>query len=120
MKLGEHRLQLLASRERASYAKARVEVHERLDGSLAVYHEGKCLAIKEAPKEAGALRARSGPRAKGQVCIGVSAGEIIPKSAGMKFPTPEYTPSKYGLGGEGCFRWRNGSGSGSWTGKGCR
>ena len=24
----------------------------------------------------------------------VSAGEIIPKSAGMKFPTLEYTPSK--------------------------
>jgi transposase len=64
VKLGEHRLQIMASRERASYAKARVEVHERLDGSLAVYHEGKCLAVKEAPKEASALRARSGARAK--------------------------------------------------------
>ncbi len=67
VKFGEHRLQILASRERASYAKARVEVHERLDGSLAIYHEAKCLATKEAPKEAGALRARSGPRAKAQV-----------------------------------------------------
>ncbi len=77
VKFGEHRLQLLASRERASYAKARVEVHERLDGSLAVYHEGKCLAIKEAPKEAGALRARSGPRAKALVSMGVTTAEPI-------------------------------------------
>jgi transposase len=70
VKLGEHRLQILASRQRASYAKARVEVHERLDGSLAVYHEGKCLAVKEAPKEAPALRARSGARAKALVSEG--------------------------------------------------
>lgn len=75
VKFGEHRLQILASRERASYAKARIEVHERLDGSLAVYQEGKCLAIKEAPKEAGALRARSGPRAKGLVSIGATPTE---------------------------------------------
>jgi len=77
VRFGQHRLQLLASRERASYAKARVEVHERLDGSLAVYHEGKCLTIKEAPKEAGALRARSGPRAKGQACIGATTTEPL-------------------------------------------
>ncbi len=77
VKFGEHRLQLLASRERASYAKARVEVHERLDGSLAVYHEGKCLAIKEAPKEAGALRARKGPRAKAQVRTAATPTEPI-------------------------------------------
>lgn len=57
--LGEHRLQILASRERESYARAQVEVHERLDGSLAVYHEGKCLTTREAPKEAPVLRARN-------------------------------------------------------------
>lgn len=62
VKLGEHRLQLEPSRERATYARARVEVHERLDGSLAVYHGGKCVATQEAPKEAPALRARSGER----------------------------------------------------------
>ena len=77
VKFGEHRLQLLASRERASYAKARVEVHERLDGSLAVYHEGKCLTTKEAPKEAGALRARPGPRAKAMAGGGATAGEPV-------------------------------------------
>jgi hypothetical protein len=77
VKFGEHRLQLLASRERASYAKARVEVHERLDGSLAVYHEGKCLTTKEAPKEAGALRARSGPRAKAMAGGGATTAEPV-------------------------------------------
>ena len=70
VKFGQHRVQILASRERASYARARVEVHERLDGSLAVYHEGKYLTTKEAPKEAGALRARKGPRAEARVRIG--------------------------------------------------
>jgi transposase len=77
VKFGEHRLQLLASRERASYAKARVEVHERLDGSLAVYHEGKCLTTKAAPKEAAALRARSGPRAKALAGVGASTAEPV-------------------------------------------
>jgi len=40
VQLGEQRLQLLASRERASFARLQVELHERLDGSLAVYHNG--------------------------------------------------------------------------------
>lgn len=92
VRLGEHRLQLLANRERASYAKARVELHERLDGSLAVYHEGRCLATKEAPKEAGALRARSGPRAKANSGVGTAEsvgagstaqGEVDKAMAGM-------------------------------------
>jgi len=62
VKLGEHRLQLEPSTERASYAHLRVEVHERLDGSLGVYHAGKRVGTKEAPKEAPALRARKGTR----------------------------------------------------------
>jgi transposase len=60
VKLGEHRLQLLPSAKRKNYARARVEVHELLDGSIAVYHEDECVASKEAPKEAPALRARKG------------------------------------------------------------
>jgi len=62
VKLGEHRLQLEPNAQRVSYARLRVEVHERLDGSLAVYHEGKRVGTKEAPKEAPALRARKGGR----------------------------------------------------------
>lgn len=42
--LGPHRLQLLPGPGGRSYAKATVEVHERLDGSLAVFYQGRCLA----------------------------------------------------------------------------
>jgi transposase len=54
-----HRLQIMPTNGRASYARARVEVHRRLDSSLAVYYQGRCLATKTAPPEAPALRGRS-------------------------------------------------------------
>ena len=53
-----HRLQLGPGPARRSSARARVEVHERLDGSLAVYHQGTLLAARPAPAEAPLLRAR--------------------------------------------------------------
>jgi transposase len=55
-------IQLLADDRRTSFTKARVEVHERLDGSLAVYHEGRLLATRAAPAEPKELRARHGER----------------------------------------------------------
>ncbi len=55
-------LQLQPDAVRVSYAKARVEVHERLDGSVAVYHQGRCLVATPAPLRAPTLRARRGPR----------------------------------------------------------
>lgn len=58
VRLGEHRLQLLPSNGRMSYARTRVEVHERLDGSLAVFYHGQWLAHKPAPPETPTLRAR--------------------------------------------------------------
>jgi transposase len=60
VRLGEHRLQIMPSAQRSSYARTRVEVHERMDGSLAVYYQGQCLATKQAPAEAPVLRSRSG------------------------------------------------------------
>jgi len=39
-----------------------VEVHERMDGSLAVYYQGHCLATKPAPPEAPVLRIRNTAR----------------------------------------------------------
>lgn len=64
VRLGEHRLQVLPGHGgRHSYAKATVDVHERLDGSLAVYYQGQCLTTTTAPHEAPVLRARDG-RAK--------------------------------------------------------
>ena len=59
VRFGEHRLQILPTNGRLSYARARVEVHEKMDGSLAVYYQGQCLASKPAPPEAPVLRVRS-------------------------------------------------------------
>ena len=55
-------LQLAATPERASYARTRVEVQERLDGSLVVRHAGKVVAATPAPAAPVTLRARKGPR----------------------------------------------------------
>lgn len=62
VQLGEHRLQLQPGARRISYAKAEVAVHERLDGSLAVYYQGERVAHQPAPVEAPVLRARKGCR----------------------------------------------------------
>jgi len=63
VRFGEHRLQIMPTNGRSSYARAKVEVHERMDGSLAIYHQGQCLATKPAPPEAPLLRARNIKRA---------------------------------------------------------
>jgi len=63
VRLGEHRLQIMPTNGRRSYVRARVEVQERMDGSLAVYYQGDCLATKPAPAEAPVLRARNTARA---------------------------------------------------------
>jgi transposase len=62
VRLGEHRLQLLPDPQRASYARTEVTLHERLDGSLAVYCQDRCVATRPAPPEAPVLRARKLPR----------------------------------------------------------
>jgi hypothetical protein len=62
VRFGEHRLQIVPSNGRSSYVKAKVEVQERMDGSLAVYYKGQCLLTKPAPSEASVLRARNIPR----------------------------------------------------------
>jgi transposase len=62
VRFGGARLQLLAGARRRSWARAVVEVQERLDGSLAVYYHGECLATTPAPLEAPLLRARGGRR----------------------------------------------------------
>lgn len=65
IRYGPERLQLLASPERASYARATVEVHEHLDGTIAVYLEGREIRTRPAPPEAALLRAvPPGPKAE--------------------------------------------------------
>ncbi len=70
IRFGGRTLQLLAGRQRASYARARVEVQERLDGRLVVYYQGQAVASSPAPAEAPVLRARKGPRPAG-TCPGI-------------------------------------------------
>jgi transposase len=62
VRFGEHRLQLLPGPRRRSWARAKVEVQERLDGALAVYYHGECLTTTPAPPEAPLVRARGGRR----------------------------------------------------------
>lgn len=52
-------LQLFPSMERLSYARARVEVQERLDGRVLVSYRGKMLTPGEAPSLAAELRMRA-------------------------------------------------------------
>ena len=56
VRFGLARLQILASKDRLSYAQCKVEVHHRLDSSLAIFYQGKYLPIKPAPVEATVLR----------------------------------------------------------------
>ncbi len=62
VRFGGARLQLLPGPRRRSWARAVVEVQERLDGSLAVSYQGHCLVTTPAPLEAPLLRARGGRR----------------------------------------------------------
>lgn len=52
----DQRIQIHPCNGRQSYYRARVEIQERMDGSLAVFYQGKCLATQPAPPEAPVLR----------------------------------------------------------------
>jgi hypothetical protein len=80
VRLGEYRLQIQPDAYRASYARATVEVQERLEGSLAVYYQGHCLATLPAPPEAPVLRARPGRRV------------LLPSGTGTDRRTPAVIP----------------------------
>lgn len=110
VRLGEHRLQLLPTPQRASWARATVEVHERLNGSLAVYAAGTCLATQPAPLEAPTLRARGGrrpqphPTASARPTPAVPAGAAsttaplpAPQGAQLRKPAPNHPWRHRGL-----------------------
>jgi len=59
VRFGKHRLQIVPCHGRSSYARCRVEVHERLDGSLAVYYQGKPLITGLTRPEPAVLRAQA-------------------------------------------------------------
>jgi transposase len=56
VRFGEHRLQILPSEYRLSYARCKVEVHKRLDDSLVVYFQGHRLDTVSAPFEPSKIR----------------------------------------------------------------
>ena len=93
------RLQILPSHGRVSYAKARVEVHERMNGTIAVYHDGVRLRTTTAPLEAPALRVPPSPHPDAQGPQSLSA--TVPTPAHPK-PAPNhpwrrpFTPQRTG------------------------
>ncbi|HEX5504499.1 MAG TPA: ISNCY family transposase [Thermomicrobiales bacterium] len=91
VRLGEHRLQVLPTRQRASWARATVEVQERLDGRLAVYSQGGCLVTTAAPPDAPARRARGGRRAPVAPPPPPPPPRTVPASpTGPRKPAPEH------------------------------
>jgi len=56
VQFGPHRLQILPSPGRASYARCKVQIHQGLDDRLAVYYEGNKLSLRDAPLEPARLR----------------------------------------------------------------
>lgn len=65
VRLGPHLLQLLPDARRRTYARCMVEIHERLDGTLAVFAHGHRLAVRVLTgEETAQLRARSHRRVR--------------------------------------------------------
>jgi transposase len=73
-----HTLQLFPGTERTSFARARVEVQERLDGRLLVSYQSKILTPGEAPPLAAFLRTRTEvvPEKEFSVAMAPSSEEI--------------------------------------------
>lgn len=59
VKLGARTIQIPEGPRGRSYAKARVMVHEVMDGSLAVYYQGQRIAFEQAPAERVVLRVKN-------------------------------------------------------------
>jgi transposase len=89
-------LQIEATAERASYARAWVEVQERLDGSLVVCHQAEILATHPAPEGTVTLRARTGRRAAVPVGSSATVGERV--SPGPPVPSGAQGRGRAGRG----------------------
>jgi len=94
--VGPEQLQLLSGLGHRSYAKARVEVHHRLDGSLAVLYQGDILPTRLlTPKlESADIRVqqqglKTEPRRPARRQVTVANGQKAPKSLPWK-PAPDH------------------------------
>lgn len=79
------RLQVLPSTDRLSYALCKVEVHSRLDGSLAVYYQGKHLETSPAPREATLLR-----KDRSRPAVAVTPAKSLASAGLSRKPAPDH------------------------------
>jgi transposase len=86
VQFGQQRLQIQPDPQRASYARARVSVQERLDGSLAVVYQGRTLVSQPAPLETPALRARAGRQPAPTADLASSAEPTVTAEASTPQP----------------------------------
>ena len=75
-------IQLLPGWDRRSYAHARVEVQERLDGSLVAQYQGKTITSRPAPPHPVTLRARKGARGTCTTPLEIIVAEVDHKAIG--------------------------------------
>ncbi len=87
-----YRLQVLPSETRLNYARCKVEVQVRLDGSLAVYYQGQRLDTQAAPLEATALR--SSQRASVKASFLVPKLEVSNSAASCQVSNPQDTEAR--------------------------
>jgi hypothetical protein len=81
--LGTQRIQIHPCNGRQNYHRARVEIQERMDGGLAVYSQGKCLATKPAPAEAPVLRVQGRGRPALQGPLPKPSSPLLPDKKPM-------------------------------------
>ena len=100
-------LQLLPGLDRLSYTHARVDVQERLNGSLLVTYQWKIIAIQEAPPHPVTLRARKGARSRSPALPPASLAGVKPRQEAAptsrdsndngRKPSPHHPWRKYPL-----------------------
>ena len=88
-------LQLLPGPTRISYARARAQIHQHLDGSLAVFVADECVATQPAPVEPPVLRAQSGRVTEPSPRMGEPAPDAERDELAAWYTTPPaQTPSR--------------------------
>ena len=85
VRIGNDRIQLESDSRRSSYARARVQVHIRMDGHIDVYYKNRCLTSRPAPPEAPVLRLQ-------QIRAGFSSRSTKPSK---KKPSPFKPPRQW-------------------------